>query len=347
MSNYCFQQTEFLSCWMSKEVISDTVSTTQQYFVSDPLQTEEMMIEVLMCRQQNSREKFCELRDELLFPPAGEVDRLLAASDVAADTRSLLLTAAARLKHSKQKRSRKIYTHNLVPAVCFLLDFWVFHSLFFCFDDENTFFSPVEPSGGSPVWCRPPGNQRRPRPLFLAGKRHRTSAEAQTHRHRNTCEELRCWSFKVLTCQVCEKASPNTSSERRICALWAWLSLQTWPDHHHWACRGRSLEGRTQYHYYIYVIIIQLFTIWDILIWMTWSVSLIIISVRLYFIENKPSQCTNSHLQSSATLLLFFITFGHKYWKCDSVSVSINTDKLYNINSSLSMLPLHHTLLDN
>lgn len=41
----------------------------------------------------------------------------------------------------------------------------------------------------------------------------------KTHRHRNTCEELRCWLFKVLTCQVCEKASPNTSSERRICAL--------------------------------------------------------------------------------------------------------------------------------
>lgn len=48
----------------------------------------------------NSREESSKLGDELLFPPAGEVDRLPAASDVTADTRSLLLTATTRLKHT-------------------------------------------------------------------------------------------------------------------------------------------------------------------------------------------------------------------------------------------------------
>lgn len=63
-----------------------------------------------MCRKQNSREEFCELRDELLFPPAGEVDHLLAASDVAADTRSLLLTAAAPLKHTASRKEAETFT---------------------------------------------------------------------------------------------------------------------------------------------------------------------------------------------------------------------------------------------
>lgn len=53
-----------------------------------------------MCGQ-HSREGAGKLGDELVFPPAGEVDHLPAASDVTADTRSLLLTAATRLKHTQ------------------------------------------------------------------------------------------------------------------------------------------------------------------------------------------------------------------------------------------------------
>lgn len=56
----------------------------------------------------NSREESGKLGDELLFPPTGEVDRLPAASDVTADTRSLLLTAATRLKQTVNTR----YTHR-------------------------------------------------------------------------------------------------------------------------------------------------------------------------------------------------------------------------------------------
>lgn len=45
----------------------------------------------------DSRERFRKLRDEAEVPPTGEVDHLSAASDIAADTRPLLLTGNARL----------------------------------------------------------------------------------------------------------------------------------------------------------------------------------------------------------------------------------------------------------
>lgn len=58
---------------------------------------------------RRSREEAGKLGDELLFPPAGEVNRFPAAPDVTADTRSLLLTAATCLKHARstQRGDRK------------------------------------------------------------------------------------------------------------------------------------------------------------------------------------------------------------------------------------------------
>lgn len=56
-------------------------------------------VTVLWFQGSRSREESGELRDELLLPAAGEVNRLPAAPDVAANTRPLLFTAATRLKH--------------------------------------------------------------------------------------------------------------------------------------------------------------------------------------------------------------------------------------------------------
>lgn len=67
-----------------------------------------------MC-DELSREESSELRDKLLFPPTGEVDGLSAASDIAADTCSLLLTDAACLKDVVN--TVKIYSSYMEHAV--------------------------------------------------------------------------------------------------------------------------------------------------------------------------------------------------------------------------------------
>lgn len=59
----------------------------------------EEKVTVVWFQCSRSREESGKLRDELLFPAAGEVNRLPAALDVTANTRPLLFTAATCLKH--------------------------------------------------------------------------------------------------------------------------------------------------------------------------------------------------------------------------------------------------------
>lgn len=100
-----------------------------------------------------------------------------------------------------QKTQHTHSKHSLACVYCVLIMFLLFTVCYtvttnhLCFNDKNEDVWPAEPTGGSPVWCLPPGSRRRPRAPLLAGKLHMTWAE--THEWRTPSLAPWCSLFCV------------------------------------------------------------------------------------------------------------------------------------------------------
>lgn len=157
------RQTEL---WAHGQSLSRPVVSTERPATTNRPQSSSRLRRTLdESTSPDSREESSKLGNEVQLPATGEVDRLPAAFDVAADTRPLRLAPAARLEESvaTPERARPQQRAGEANRV------W-----------------PAEPSGAFPAWCRPPGSQRRLRAPRHAGKRHRTLTEASVKGQRES-----------------------------------------------------------------------------------------------------------------------------------------------------------------